>query len=249
MLWSKTSSKEYGMQMQTLYTKLSRRLLGGLCTVLTTAIVLAGQVQAEPILIFDQGAGAGTLSYSGGNGTLKGTGILFDSIIGLDTAANSGMSLSCVSCFLNFETGANLDNSLPTYEWAGGGYFKLTGTAKDGITTVASGTLLEGTWVGSVSGARQGSLFNVSGFGTDTKHAGLLDFFDLPSVPFSFSNSELSSITSRSGGGFTANVIEADLANMAPTATPEPATILLFGAGLAGLVSYRWRRQTHSVKA
>lgn len=237
------------MKMQTVYTKLSRRLLGGLCTVLTTAMVLAGQAQASPLLIFDQGVGAGTLSYSGGSGALQGTGILFDTIIGLDTAANDGVALSCVRCFLSFETGANLDHSAPTYSWAGGGNFTLTGTAKDGDTTVAAGTLLEGTWEAPVLGLRTGSLFNVIGTGTDTKHAGLLRFFSLPSVPFSFANSALSAITSSSGSSFTAIVAEADLSNMAPTATPEPATILLFGAGLAGLVRSRWRRQTHTAKA
>jgi hypothetical protein len=93
-----------------------------------------------------------------------------------------------------------------------------------------------------------GSLFNVTGFGTDSKHAGLLSFFSLPSTSFTFSNSELSATTSGSGVGFTANVTEADLTNMGTTATPEPTTVLLFGVGLAGLVGYRWR-QTHTVKA
>ena len=73
------------MQTQTLYTKLSRRLLGGLCTVLTTAIVLAGQAQAVPLLTFDQKVdpATGTLSYNGSGGPLKGTGIYFDSSQGL----------------------------------------------------------------------------------------------------------------------------------------------------------------------
>jgi hypothetical protein len=211
--------------------------------------MLAGQVQAAPILTFDQTTDAGTLSYNGIGGPLKGTGIRFDMITGIDTAANDGVALNCVSCFLNFETGVNLDHTAPTYSWAGGGFFKLTGTAKDGGTTIATGTLLEGTWDAPVLGLRAGSLFNVIGTGTDTKHASLLSFFNLPSVPFSFANSDLSAITSSAGVGFTASITEADLTNMAPTATPEPATILLFGAGLAGLVSYRWRRQTHSVKA
>jgi hypothetical protein len=239
------------MQRQTLYTKLSRRLLGGLCTVLTTAIVLAGQVQATPLLSFDQivNPPTGTLTYNGSGGSLKGTGIYFDIITGTGTAANDGETLDCVGCFLSFETGANISDTAPVYSWAGGGYFKLTGTAKDGATPVASGTLLEGTWHSPVIGLRIGSSFQFLGTGTDTKHTGLLDFFGLPSVSFSFANSELSGIATGSGSGFTASVTEADLTNSAPTATPEPATILLFGAGLAGLVSYRWRRQTHSVNA
>jgi hypothetical protein len=202
-----------------------------------------------PILTFDQTVDAGTLTYNGTTGPLKGSGIRFDIITGIDTAANDGVTLSCVSCFLNFETGPNLSHVLPTYEWAGGGYFKLTGTAKNGSTTIASGTLLEGTWDAPVLGLRMGSLFNVTGFGTDTKHAGLLSFYNLPTIPFTFANSELSAITSGSGVGFTATVNEADLTNMGDTTpTPEPTTILLFGVGLAGLVGYRWR-QTHTVKA
>ena len=74
MLWWSRINKESSMKTQTLYTKLSRRLLGGLCTVLTTAIILAGQVQAAYSLLTRSYRCWYTLLYGSGGG-FKGTGI------------------------------------------------------------------------------------------------------------------------------------------------------------------------------
>jgi hypothetical protein len=69
-----------------------------------------------------------------------------------------------------------------------------------------------------------------------------LNVFRLPSIGFTFANSALSAITSSVGKQFTAIVTEADLTSTAPTATPEPSTMLLFGVGMLGLAGHRWRR-------
>ena len=44
----------------------------------------------------------------------------------MDTPANSGVVLPCVACSLDFTTGANISEG-PSWSWAGGGTFTLTG--------------------------------------------------------------------------------------------------------------------------
>jgi PEP-CTERM motif len=237
------------MQIRTSYSKTIRRFLNGLGMLLTATMVLAGQAQAAPLLSFDQLHDGGTLSYDGVGGVLQGRNIRFDSIIGVDTATNDNVTLNCISCRLNFDTGLNTSDTTAIYTWGGGGFFTLTGTAKLGSTTIASGTLLSGTWDGTVVGLLGEASFNAVGKGTDTKNSDLLDFYELPSVSFRFDNSDLSAITSSYGKGFNAKVTEADITNTGPTATPEPTTMLLFGAGLLGLAGYRWRRQPEKVNA
>ena len=237
------------MQIGKSYSKTLRRFLSGLGAILTTVVVFAGQVHASPLLSFDQLHDGGILSYDGDGGVLKGRKIRFDSIIGVDTAANDGVALSCTGCKLKFNTGVNISDTAPSYTWEGGGFFILTGTAKLGDTVIASGTLLSGIWDEPVLGLRNGLQFNAMGTGIDSKHSDLLSFFGLPEVSFTFANTDISVITRSSGTGFKARVTEADITNQAPTATPEPATMLLFGAGLLGLAGYRWRRPPRTTQA
>src|SRR5689334_18100176 len=94
------------------------------------AILLSAAVpaRAAAILTFstDAAVQSGTIAYSG-SGAATGTSITFDDFDVAGAPANNG-DYFCEACVLNFTTGANFDETLPTFEWNGGGSFTITGT-------------------------------------------------------------------------------------------------------------------------
>src|SRR5262245_22232626 len=67
---------------------------------------LAPSVMAMSLNFNVTAPSSGTVSYAGSGGVLTGTTIEVDSVVGLSTPANSNVTSSCVSCVLNFTTGA-----------------------------------------------------------------------------------------------------------------------------------------------
>jgi hypothetical protein len=64
---------------------------------------------AVPAIVLDTvpGGAGGTMTYDGVGGPLIANDILFVEIMGTDTPANSGATLVCSNCLLDFTTGAN----------------------------------------------------------------------------------------------------------------------------------------------
>jgi autotransporter-associated beta strand protein len=194
--------------------------------------------QAE-VITFDQAVDSGTLAYNGTGGSLIGAAIGIDLIVGSDGLVGT---LDCVDCELNFATGANTGTEgPPLWNFNGGGTFTITGDAYDGATLVASGTLLAGTFTGNPSVTGGPGLLIAIGFGVDEKNADLLAFYGLSgSTEFTFASTNISAsaISVDADGGFTANVNEADVANI--SRVPDAGSAMAFlGLGLLGVETLR----------
>ena len=208
-------------------------------------VALAGSLTAaHAVPTIDYGLVApttGSLSYAGGSAALVGTNIGVDNVTGLQTPSNDGVTLSCLTCTLNFTTGALTS----AWNWGGPGSISLDG-AIPGAGIVGSTNLFSGTFtnasVVSLSGVTVVALTNFWA----TNNVNVTSFFGLPSdggyvgsINLSFQVPTGTSI----GGAFNTlsggQLLSGDIA----ISTPEPASILLLGSGLAGIGFFNRKRQ------
>lgn len=183
----------------------------------------------------------GIISFAGGAAPLVGAGIQVDSIVGLDTPSNPDTVISCDGCVLNFETGAHTGG----WNFASGGNISIVGGAA--AAGIGGGeTLLSGTFLSATTFDVGGGFFNFKIAGasfTDEKHEDLLDYFGMPAGDYlgglniSFSTFGIPAV----GAAFTTYALfSGDIVN---TAVPVPASVMLFGSGLLGLVGIARRRK------
>jgi len=218
-----------------------RKLLAALAAVALSATVAA----AVPQLKFDDPTTpGGLLSYDGAGGAIVGTKVLFQSIQGIDTPLNAGVTLQCVGCTLDFLTGAVTSEGPSTWTAGTGGILAITGAVP--ALGLAAGTTLVGG--GSFSGANpsltaSGTTGIFTGFGTDSKNAELAKFYGLSPTGFTFASTEIALGTFLENPmthAFTATPTNSDFNNQSRVA--NPAALLLLGAGMGVAALVRRRR-------
>ena len=203
---------------------------------------------------------SGTISYAGGGGALIGSNIEVDNVVGLSTPANPNVTALCISCALNFSTGALANSGGPGglnngwWSFGPGGNITITGGVQlQGGTDIPTGsTLLSGTF-GSAFVQDLGANFKVTfGSFSDTKHADLLSYFGLTPGQFQGALTLLFGSTNpgvdsafASTSVFSCNVVNSPV----PVgAVPVPAAALLFGSGLLALFGGFRKKMATEVK-
>lgn len=217
---------------------------------LAAVALITADAAAAPVLKFDDPVSpGGTVAHSGVIGDpITGTAIQFQTIQGIDTPLNAGVTLTCVGCLLNFTTGGVTTEGPTVWTAAGGGSLTITG-AVPGLGLGAGTLLAEGDFSDSpsttvVASGTSGTFF---GFGEDTKNETLASFFGL-GPDFVFLSTEIALTTTRIGasggfanpGQFEATPNNSDFNNA--SVVPLPSALMLLGSGLLGVAAIARRR-------
>lgn len=188
---------------------------------------------------------SGSISYDGTGGGLIGTNIEVDNVVGLATPAHANVTSLCVSCVLNFTSGAFLNaggantNNNGWWRFGSGGSITITGGVQlQGATDIPLGsTLLSGAFT-SAFVQDLGSQFKVTfGSFTDTKHADLLSYYGLtPGSPFEGALTLLfGSANTGVGEAFASTSVFSG--NVVNAVVPLPAAAWLFASGVIGVLT------------
>jgi hypothetical protein len=186
--------------------------------VLTLFLAAAVEAQTPNLKFDDPTTPGGTVAYDGAGGAAIGTDILFQSITGLDTPQNAGVTLTCPDCSMAFTTGANISEGPPLWNFGPGGTITITG-AIPSLALPAGTTLLSGSFVGTpnevIGSGGQLGLFLAGGL--DVKNETLAAFFGLDPTNFIFATTSIQTATTLGAdGSFSGIVVNADLNNTAP---------------------------------
>jgi hypothetical protein len=207
-------------------------VLGAL--LLYTGRAIAQQQPTDACLNFDFVAPtAGMVAYPVSGGPLRGMGIQVDTLVGVATPLNDGVTRTCCQCTVDFTTGNLTGTTAFSWQYGSGGAISLVGgvdltgngSCADAGDVPTSTTLLSGAFTGTTEVLASGPTFKVViGSFDDVKDDDMVGFYGLPtnvvyvgSTNLSFSAPGSPPSTFSSTGLFSGN-----MTNCAPEVPPTP---------------------------
>jgi hypothetical protein len=212
-----------------------KKLLAAVVVSVLALVIAVVPAAATPALDFGIIAPtSGSISYAGGAAPLIGSGIDVNTVVGLDTPLNDGVTITLSNYYLDFQTGP----STGAWEWGGGA---------SSFITISNGTtdLLWGEF-GTASISRNNNNFYIAGSSFyDYKLKRLLNFYGLGQFADSVWNGNFNisfnaADTDKGNAVTSTRVLSGDVFN---TPVPEAGTIFVFGSGLLLLVGFLRREK------